>query len=96
MSDTVIKKLKKPWKIGGQEATDFEVRPSSMQDVCDAEQKASPLHPNNFTIEMACLQVVRVGTFTGPFAPAHFKTLSTARFAVVRDAMQEADLLGED
>lgn len=95
MPDTVIKKLKKPWKVGGQEAVDIEVRGATMQDVCDAELRASPMHPNSFNIEIACLQIVRAGTFTGPFVPSHFKALPAVRFAEIRDAMQEADSLGE-
>lgn len=96
MPDTVIKKLKKPWTIGGQDATEIEVRPATVDDTCQAEQKASPIHPNSFNVEMACLQVVRIGTFTGPFVPGHFKKLRDNRFAEVRAAMQEADQLGED
>jgi phage FluMu protein gp41 len=96
MPETVIKKLKKPWKVGGVEAMDIEVRPATVADTCEAELKASPIHPNAFTVEMACLQVMRAGSFTGPFAPSHFKQMSDARFRVIRDAMQEADQLGED
>lgn len=96
MSLTVTKKLPFPWKIAGQVATDIEVRPALMEDVCNAEVDASPMRPNSFNVQMACLQVVRAGTFTGPFAPGHFKGMRAAQFSAVVSAMQEADQLGED
>lgn len=96
MSLTVTKKLPFPWSIGGQVAKDIEVRPALMEDVCNAEQDASPMRPNSFNVQMACLQVVRAGTFTGPFAPGHFRTMRAAQFSVIAAAMQEADQLGED
>lgn len=96
MNGTLIKTLKKPWKVGGKEATEIEVRPATMDDVCQAEQSASAYQPNSFNIQMACLQLVRAGDFTGPFVPGHFKTLSPARFGEISSALQEADRLGED
>jgi hypothetical protein len=96
MSETVIKKLKKPWKVGGQMVTEIEVRPATMKDVCDAEQAASAFQPNSFNIQMACLQVVRAGdTFTGPFVAGHFTAMRPAQFAEISAALQEADRLGE-
>lgn len=96
MSGTVIKPLKKPWKVGGKEVTDIEVRFSTMEDVCSAEEVASPFKPNSFSVQMACLQLVRAGDFTGPFVASHFKGMKPAHFAVFTEAMREADLLGED
>lgn len=96
MSETVIKQLKKPWKVGGQEATEIEVRPATMKDVCEAEQAASAFQPNSFNVQMACLQVVRAGTFAGPFVAGHFTGMRPAQFGVVAAALQEADRLGED
>jgi len=95
-SATVVKPLSKPWKVGGQEAADIELRAPTMDDVLSAEQDASPMHPNSFNVAMACRTMVRAGTFTGPFAPSHFKAMSPARFAKVVEAMREAEALGED
>lgn len=95
MSLTVKKKLKFAWKVGGQEAHDIEVRPATMNDICEAEQEASPMQPNAFNIQMACLQVVRAGDFTGPFTPGHFKAMRAVQFGQVAEAMREADKLGE-
>ncbi len=95
MTATVTKKLPFKWKIAGQEVADVEVRPSTMDDICQAENDVSPMKPNAFNIQMACVQVVRAGNFTGPFTPAHFKSLRSSQFGVIADAMREADLLGE-
>ena len=96
MSDTVIKQLKKPWKVGGQTATEIEVRPATMKDVCEAEQASSAFQPNSFNVQMACLQLVRAGEFTGPFVTGHFAAMRPAQFAEVAGALQEANNLGED
>jgi phage FluMu protein gp41 len=96
MQKNYIAPLKKPWKVGGQEATEIEVRHSTMKDVSDCEQVASVLQHNTFNMHMACLQVVRAGTFTGPFVFSHFSSMAPARFAEISAAMQEADRLGED
>lgn len=96
MSGTLVKTLKKPWKVGGKDQADIEVRPSTMKDVCDCEQNASPLQPNSFNIQMACLQLVRAGEFTGPFVASHFTALSPNRFGEIASALAEADRLGED
>lgn len=96
MNGTLIKILKKPWKVGGKEQVDIEVRPATMKDVCDAEQAASAFQPNSFNVQMACLQMVRAGEFTGPFVAAHFTALRPAQFGEITAALQEADRLGED
>lgn len=95
MSLTVVKKLPFEWKVGGKNVRDIEVRPSTMEDVCDAESEKSPMHPNAFNIQMACRQMVRAGEFTGPFVAAHFKGLRPHQFGAIASAMQEADALGE-
>lgn len=96
MSGTVIKTLKKPWKVGGQEAADIEVREPTVQDLVEAEKEANPaLGPNAFNVALACRTVVRAGTFVGPFVPTHFNAMGARTWYVVREAMQEAEALGE-
>ncbi len=96
MSGTLIKPLSKPWTVGGKTASDIEVRPSTMKDVCAAEQLASAFQPNSFNVQMACLQLVRAGEFTGPFVASHFTAMRPAQFGEIAAALQEADRLGED
>lgn len=93
---TVIKQFSKPWRVGGQESTEFEMRAPMMDDVLEAEKDTSPMHPNTFNVAMACRTMVRAGSFTGPFAPGHFKGMRPVTFQRVVDAMREAEALGED
>ncbi|MFM9902135.1 MAG: phage tail assembly protein [Polaromonas sp.] len=96
MSDTIIKPLPKPWKVGGQEATDIEIREPTVKDLVDAEKDANPaLGPNAFNVALACRTVVRAGTFTGPFVASHFNGVGARSWYVMREAMQEAEALGE-
>lgn len=96
MSDTVIKQLKKPWTVGGQQATDVELREPTVKDLVDAEKEANPaIGPHAFNVALACQTMVRAGTFTGPFVAAHFNSLSARSWYVLREGMQEAEALGE-
>lgn len=93
---TVIKTLPKAWTIAGQAHTEVELREPTVADILEAEKEANPaLSPNGFNVAMACQTLVRVGTFTGPFVPGHFKGLGVKQWAVIREAMQEAEALGE-
>ena len=96
MHGTLIKQLKKPWKVGGKEHSEIELRPATMKDVCEAEQQASAFQPNSFNIQLACLQVVRAGDFVGPFVAGHFTAMRPAQFGEIATALQEVDRLGED
>jgi phage FluMu protein gp41 len=96
MSGTVIKQLKKPWKVGGQEATEIELREPTVKDLVEAEKESNPaLGPNAFNVALACQTLLRAGSFTGPFVAAHFNNLPARSWYVVREAMQEAEELGE-
>lgn len=96
MNDSIIKPLPKAWRVGGQEATDIEVREPTVRDLVEAEKEANPaLGPNAFNVALACRTMVRAGSFTGPFAPAHFNAMGARSWYVVREAMQEAEALGE-
>lgn len=94
---TVIKKLPSPWVVGGKPVTEIEVREASLGDSLEAEKEANPaLQPTAFQVALACQVLVRAGEDTGPFVPAQFKTLKGKQWAVFREAMQEAEKLGED
>ncbi len=96
MADTVIKQLKKPWKVGGQDATDIELREPNVQDLVEAEKEANPaIGPHAFNVALACRTVVRAGAFTGPFVASQFNAMSARSWYVVREGMQEAEALGE-
>lgn len=96
IAGTVVKPLKKPWKVGGQEANDIEMRESTVDDLIEAEKEANPATaPNAFNVQVACLTMVRAGTFTGPFVASHFRNVSSRNWYVMREAMQETQELGE-
>lgn len=93
---TVIKTLPKPWTIAGQAHTDVELREPTLEDILEAEKEANPaISPNGFNVQIACRTLVRAGSFTGPFAPGHFKGLGAKQWQAIREAMQEAEALGE-
>lgn len=93
---TVIKALPAPWRVGGQDATEVELRPATLDDMVRAELEAHPgTQPIAFGRAMVCQQLLRAGTFTGPFVQGHFKAMPPATWFALRDAAQEADALGE-
>lgn len=93
---SVTKTLPKPWAIAGQTATDVELREPTLEDILEAEKEANPaISPNGFNVQIACRTLVRAGSFTGPFAPGHFKGLGAKQWQAIREAMQEAEELGE-
>lgn len=96
-ANTVIKPLPAAWNVGGQVAKEIEMRPPLLGDLLEAEKEANPaLQPNAFNVALACQTMVRAGTFTGPFSIAQFKSMKPRNWNVIRDAMSEAELLGED
>lgn len=76
---TVTKQLPGPWQVAGQVATEVEVRAPLLEDLVEAEKEANPaISPNAFRVALACRQVVRAGSFTGPFAPVSSRNCAHA------------------
>jgi phage FluMu protein gp41 len=98
MSDaiSVIKKLPKPWKVGGQVASEVELREPTVQDLVEAEKEANPaMGPNAFNVALACRTMLRAGEFTGPFVLSQFNAMPARSWFAVREGMDEAQVLGE-
>lgn len=96
MSQTVIKSLPFPWKVGGKDASEIEVRPPLLEDLMEAEEEAHPgARPTAFNVALACRQIVRAGDFTGPFTTGQFKGMKPKTWYAIREAMDEAERLGE-
>lgn len=94
---TVTKKLPFPWMVAGQQVTEVEVRAPLLEDMMEAEKEGHPgLAPYAYRVAMACRQIVRAGTYTGPFVLAQFKAMTPRTWSVIVQAMDEADKLGED
>lgn len=92
---TVVKPLPFPWRVAGEEVCEVEVRGLVVEDMVEAEKEAHPgAAPTAFSVALACRQIVRAGSYTGPFAPAQFKGMKPKTWYAIRDAMEEADKLG--
>lgn len=97
MPDTIIKPLPSPWSVGGTKAPDVELRAPLLEDLLEAEKEAHPAQsPNAFNVALAARTIVRAGTFTGPFTSGQFRKMKPRVWYAIRDAMQEADELGEE
>ena len=94
---TVIKKLSSPWSVGGHQVNDIEIRAPLLGDMIEAEKEAHPgVAPYAYRVALACRQMVRAGTFTGPFVVGQFRSMKPSQWAAVTEAMEEAEKLGED
>ncbi|MDI3259697.1 MAG: phage tail assembly protein [Sinobacteraceae bacterium] len=92
---TVSGKLKHGLKIGAETHYDFELRELTTQDLFDAEDQASADKGLTFNAALLTRQLVRVGTFSGPFTLAMIGKLKPADYARLRKAQAELDALGE-
>jgi phage FluMu protein gp41 len=93
---TVIKQLPAPWTVGAQTATEIELREPLLEDLLEAEKEANPgAQPNAFNVALAARTMVRAGKFTGPFTPGQFKAMKPRTWYAIREAMQEAEGMGE-
>ena len=88
MAQTVIKILPAAWLLAGQKITEVELRPPLLGDLLEAEKDAHPgANPTAFNVALACQQMVRAGTYTGPFTVAQFKGMKPAVWYAIREAM---------
>jgi phage FluMu protein gp41 len=95
-SNTVIKTLRKPWTVAGQKVTEVELREPTVKDFIEAEKDGNPnWAPNAYKAALAAQTMVRAGTFTGPFAPSQFGSMSGASWQTVVAGLVEAEALGE-
>lgn len=77
-------------KLGEQVHKDFELRPLETGHVYDAEDMVDPSKPIKFAGALLCQQLVRIGTFEGPFTlellrklkPADVEAMQNVRLAM--------------
>jgi len=93
---TYTGKFKKGMKVGKEIHMDFELREMTTADMLDAELEVSASKPMNFSASLASLQLVRVGTFDGPFTVKMVKALHPDDFNLLRDGLNEVAKLGEE
>lgn len=89
-------KFKKGMKVGKEIHMDFVLRPMTTEDMLDAEMEVSSAKPMNYSAELAARQLVRVGTYDGPFTSGMVKKLSPEDFHTLRAGLTEVAMLGED
>lgn len=82
-------------QIDGTLHTEFEMREASVGDMFDAEGDADVTRPLAFNGQMMLRQLVRIGTFTGPFTVGMLRRLKTADYRALRAKQMELDSEGE-
>lgn len=93
---TYTDKFTKGMKVGSELHMDFEVREMTTADMLDAEIEVSTSKPLNYTAALASLQLVRVGTYEGPFTLKMVRSLDPVDFNILRAALNKVAALGED
>lgn len=92
----VFGKLKHGMLIDGVQQTSFELREATVADLLDAELEADIAKPLNFNAQLLILQLVKIGSFTGPFTENMIRRLKPVDWRILRAAQSEIDDLGED
>lgn len=93
---TLIKQFKKGMKVGKETHKEFELRQMTTDDLLDAENEVSSAKPLNFSAALASLQLVRVGTYNGPFTLKMVRALDPEDFNILRESLGEVAALGEE
>jgi len=92
---TINGSLKHGLKIGPDLHKEFELRELTTQDMFDCEQVADADKPLTFNAALMCRQLVKIGSYTGPFTVQLIGKLKPSDYAILRRAQAEADALGE-
>lgn len=92
---TYTGKFKHGMKVGKHTHMDFELRQMTTADMLDAELEVSTVAQMNFKLQLAMRQLVRVGTFHGPFSIKMIKTLEPVDFHTLTDGLSKVAKLGE-
>lgn len=92
---TVVGTLPHGLAIDGVIHRDFEMREATVGDMFDAENEADVTRPLTFNGQMLLRQLVRIGTFTGPFTLGMLRLMKPADYRALRAKQMELDALGE-
>lgn len=82
-------------KIDGVAHKEFELREASVGDIFDAENEADITRPLAFNGQMMLRQLVRIGTFEGPFTIGMLRSLKPADYRALRAKQMELESEGE-
>jgi phage FluMu protein gp41 len=89
-----IGQFKRGMKVGKDVHQEFELREMTTADMLDAEMEVSAGKPMNFSAALASLQLVRVGSYDGPFTFKMVRSLHPDDFDVLRISLNEVAALG--
>lgn len=93
---TFIGQFKKGMKVGKETHKEFELREMTTEDLLTAELEIGLDKPMNFKAQLASLQLVRVGTYDGPFTVSMIKALNPVDFRILTDqGLNGVSALGE-
>lgn len=82
-------------KIGEQVHKAFELRPLETGHVYDAEDMVDPSKPIKFAGALLCQQLVRIGTFEGPFTLELMRKIDPKDVAAMQDVRMAMASEGE-
>lgn len=82
--------------INGVAHKDFILREATVDDLLDAELDADVTKPLNFNAQLMVRQLVKIGSFEGPFTVGQIRRLKPVDWRRLRAAQSEVDELGED
>lgn len=88
--------LRHGFLIGGVLHKSFQMRSAVVDDLLDAELETDVTRPLNFNAALMVRQLVKVGTFEGPFTLGLIRRLKPVDWRLLRAAQSEVDELGED
>jgi phage FluMu protein gp41 len=87
--------LKYGLKVGDTVHRDFALREATTDDLIAAEEEAGPEKQIAFNAALIAIQLVRIGTFEGPFTPSMIRALKASDFWKLRTAQVELEAAGE-
>ena len=87
--------LKVGIKIEGELHKTFQMREALLDDLLDTEQEVDVTKPLNFNAELMTRQLIKVGSFEGPFTVGILRRMKPADWRILRAAQTEIDLMGE-
>lgn len=82
-------------KIDGVAHVEFEMREANVGDMFDAESDSDITSPLTFNGQMMLRQLVRIGTFDGPFTIGMLRSLKTGDYRALRAKQMELESEGE-
>ncbi|TCS35798.1 phage FluMu protein gp41 [Paucimonas lemoignei] len=92
-----VGKFKKGMKIGKEVHMDYELREMTTEDMLEAEVEAPLSTPMNYKAAVAARQLVRVGSYEGPFTTGMVRKLHPVDFnELTMVGLDEVAKLGED